>query len=403
MVEPLRGSEAPILVVEVLNEPTPVRAKHLPLLPWEPAPLALPELPELVPARMINEVLYCERLMYLEWAQGEFADNAFTVHGRQVHKRADQPGGEAPPLPTKAPTEAAVKPSAKAKSKADSEEEDDEDPQEDETPPYQARSLWISSETLGITGKIDIVEGDGEGQVTPIEFKRGVAPDLPEGAYLPERAQLAAQGMLLREQGYSCTGGFIWFHGSKKRVAIPFTADLEATVKKAVARARELAISGRLPPPLVDSPKCYGCSLVGICLPDETNALALEAAAEAKDKDKALPSEDQEPPTPQTDDDSAPLRRLYPARDEALPLYVQEQGAKVGLSGELIVVYSKTGKVEARLSNTSQVALFGNIQISTQALRTLMDREIPVSFLSTGGWFVGRAIIPSPTRSFNPI
>ncbi|APR87010.1 hypothetical protein A7982_12359 [Minicystis rosea] len=37
--------------------------------------------PELVPARMINEVLYCERLCHLEWAQGEFEDNAFTVEG----------------------------------------------------------------------------------------------------------------------------------------------------------------------------------------------------------------------------------------------------------------------------------------------------------------------------------
>jgi hypothetical protein len=31
--------------------------------------------PDFVPARMVNEVLYCERLAYLEWAQGEFADN----------------------------------------------------------------------------------------------------------------------------------------------------------------------------------------------------------------------------------------------------------------------------------------------------------------------------------------
>src|SRR5262245_41349115 len=62
--------------------------KHLPVLTSTP--------PDLVPARMINEVLYCERLLYLEWAQGEFADNAFTVEGRTVHRRADQPGGKLP-------------------------------------------------------------------------------------------------------------------------------------------------------------------------------------------------------------------------------------------------------------------------------------------------------------------
>ena len=42
----------------------------------------------------------------------------------------------------------------------------------------------------------------------------------------------------------------------------------------AVERIRELAAEGVLPPPLVDSPKCNGCSLVEICLPDETRALA---------------------------------------------------------------------------------------------------------------------------------
>ena len=48
--------------------------------------------PELVPARMINEVLYCERLLYLEWAQGEWDDNAFTAEGKAVHARVDVPG-----------------------------------------------------------------------------------------------------------------------------------------------------------------------------------------------------------------------------------------------------------------------------------------------------------------------
>src|SRR5579859_5196718 len=70
------------------TEPDVVRAKPLP----RRLPLASAA-PDLVPARMINEALYCERLLHLEWAQGEFADNAFTVEGRAAHKRADQPGG----------------------------------------------------------------------------------------------------------------------------------------------------------------------------------------------------------------------------------------------------------------------------------------------------------------------
>src|SRR5579883_2501544 len=111
------------------------RAKPLPRrLPVVSAP------PALVPARMINEVLYCERLLYLEWAQGEFADNAFTVEGRASHRRADQPGGRLPPPP--------------ADESADSPAPDE--PRDDR--PYQARTLWLASERLGITAKIDVVE-----------------------------------------------------------------------------------------------------------------------------------------------------------------------------------------------------------------------------------------------------
>jgi CRISPR-associated protein Cas1 len=47
--------------------------------------------------------------------------------------------------------------------------------------------------------------------------------------------------------------------------------------------------------------------------------------------------------------------------------------------------------VSARLPNTSHVVLLGNIQVSAQAMRALLERGIPVSFLSYGGWFYGRA------------
>jgi CRISPR-associated protein Cas1 len=35
------------------------------------------------------------------------------------------------------------------------------------------------------------------------------------------------------------------------------------------------------------------------------------------------------------------------------------------------------------------VALFGNIQISTQAIQSLCEQEIPVTYFSMGGWFYG--------------
>ncbi len=44
---------------------------------------------DLIPARMLNEVVYCPRLYYLEHVLGEWDDNADTVHGKRVHRRVD--------------------------------------------------------------------------------------------------------------------------------------------------------------------------------------------------------------------------------------------------------------------------------------------------------------------------
>jgi CRISP-associated protein Cas1 len=364
----------------------PARAKPLPRrLPVSGAP------PDLVPARMINETLYCERLLYLEWAQGEFTDNAFTVEGRAIHKRTDDARGDLPPPVPAQPVE-----------------EDKVTVTElVEERPYEARSLWLSSDRLGITAKIDVAEGDAGGTVTPIEYKRGCAPDLPDGAYLPERAQICAQALLLREHGYRCDEGAIYFAGSRRRVRIVIDEALVATTLAAVARAREITAEPEPPPPLEDSPKCWGCSLVGICLPDETNLLRRLQGLEEPEPE---PEPELEPEDPTLSQLSGPLepdpwdlagpqpdppnvlRRLHPARDDKVPLYVQENGARIGMKGDRLVVHSRKGPdVEARLSNTSQVVVYGNAQLTTPALRALLERGIPVSFFSYGGWYFGRA------------
>ncbi len=51
----------------------------------------------LIPARMLNEFVYCPRLAYMMWVQGEFAHNAYTVDGKIQHRRVDKKGGRLPP------------------------------------------------------------------------------------------------------------------------------------------------------------------------------------------------------------------------------------------------------------------------------------------------------------------
>jgi hypothetical protein len=49
------------------------------------------ETPPLIPARMLNEHVYCRRLAYLEWVDARFTDNQETVEGRFAHRRVDRP------------------------------------------------------------------------------------------------------------------------------------------------------------------------------------------------------------------------------------------------------------------------------------------------------------------------
>jgi CRISP-associated protein Cas1 len=315
--------------------------------------------PELVPARMLNEHAYCPRLAYLEWVQGDFADNADTVDGRFHHRRVDVETGALP------------------------------GPDELEGARFHARSVKLSAPRLGMIARIDLIEADGEA-VTPIDYKRGRAPDIPEGAWEPERVQLCAQALILEENGYRVERGVLYFVGSRLRVEIEIGAELRARTLELLGQLREAASRDVPPPPLVDSPKCPRCSLVGICLPDEVNLLRAPAPPEAALDADAPAATDAGPgaeplaPTPR-----AP-RRLIPGRDDALPLYVQSAGARIGKRGDELVIELRDGTKETtRIGNTSHVALFGAVQVSTQALQELCGRGITVSYLSSGGWLYG--------------
>lgn len=289
-------------------------------------------MPELLPARMINEYAYCPRLFYLEWVQSQFVDNLETVQGREVHRRVDIESG---------------------------------DIGEDDHRPRVARSVLLSSNRLGLIAKIDLVESSG-GEVSPVDYKRGTAPNIPERAFEPERVQLCVQGMILRESGYRCSRGVLYFAGSRERVEVEFDESLCKRTTELAAEARDIAARQWAPPPLLDSPKCPRCSLVGICLPDEINH--------------------------QSGRFDGPPRRLIPSDPSAAPLYVTEQGAYVGVrSGRVEVRKKKELLASRRVIDVSQICIFGNAQLSTQALRSLFARQIPVLYFSYGGWFAGIA------------
>lgn len=310
-----------------------------------------------LPARMINEMAYCPRLFYLEYVQREWAESADTLDGRFVHRRVDREQG--------------VMPAA-----------DQLDPESR----LHSRSITVGSDRLGAIARIDLLETN-DGWVVPVDYKRGSAPDHPDGAWEPERVQVCLQGLLLRENGYLCDYGILYFAASQSRITVEFTDALIGRTFDLLDQARRLCQGEQIPPPLRNSNKCPRCSLVGICLPDETNLLHDRPDA------KAVESEpDQSPPSP-----SSEPRRLTPARDDRLAVYVQGQGFSVGLKGEVLEIREKGAAInEARLLETAQLNLYGNVQLSAQALRELASRDVPIIHLSYGGWI--NAITTPPTH-----
>jgi CRISPR-associated protein Cas1 len=171
--------------------------------------------------------------------------------------------------------------------------------------------------------------------------------------------------LLLREHGYACESGWIYFSGSRERVGVAFDAALVELTRSAIRGARALG-DGPIPPPLEDSPKCPRCSLAGICLPDELRFLT-----------KA----------------GGPPRPIFAAAERALPLYVQSPRAYVRKEGDNIVVEAEKVKVaEVHLNDTSQVVLFGAAALTSPLLHECLKREIPVTWLSYGGWFMGHTV-----------
>src|ERR1035438_9181435 len=211
-------------------------------------PAAAPEgdvraLPEYLPARMVNEFSYCPRLFFYEWVEGVFQESADTVEGAAQHRRVDE---KPTALPGPGEVAAAI----------------------------HARSVTLSSERLHAIAKMDLVEAEG-GRATPVDYKHGSPREGPDGleVWPSDKAQLAVQGIVLRDNGYQCDEGIVYYRKTGQRVRVALDEALVAETETLIRQAWAVAERGEIPPPLVDSPKCPGCSLVGICLPDETVSL----------------------------------------------------------------------------------------------------------------------------------
>lgn len=316
-------------------------------------------LPDYLPAGMVSQFVYCPRLFYFQQVEGVFAQNEHTIEGASQHRRVDREGRSTPP-PDRADEE-----------------------------PVVVTSVTLSSDEHRVIAKLDLAKFQA-GCAIPIEYKRGrpMAGEAGVQAWPSDQVQIAIQALVLRANGYRCDEGFLFYRKTQQRVNILFDSAVLREAEKAIAEAWKTATAPLIPPPLVDSPKCPGCSLVSICMPDETKNLR-EQTHEAIAEQYGLFKSGIEARAPRKGPASE-TRMLVAPRVDLKPLYLNTQGLRVGKSGDVLVIRERDKVVqEVRINETCQVNLMGNVQITTQAIQALCQAEKPICYFSHGGWFYG--------------
>src|SRR3954471_20123691 len=93
-------------------------------LPILPSPPLRHELPDYLPARMVNEFVYCPRLFFYEFVEKVFQESSDTLEGSAQHKRVDREGKGLPK------------------------------PEDTDAADLQTRSITLSSETHRVIAKL---------------------------------------------------------------------------------------------------------------------------------------------------------------------------------------------------------------------------------------------------------
>lgn len=198
---------------------------------------------ELLQISGIQHFVFCRRQWALMYIEQQWADNTLTIDGKAMHDRVDDPFFR-----------------------------------EVRKGVISARSIPLSSYTLGITGVCDLVElipadqgislpGRSEKfRVIPIEYKHGTIKHDS-----CDEAQLCAQALCLEEM--LCTQinmGEIYYGKINHRVEVYFSDQLRELVQSAVKEMHQYA-QKRYTPKVRISKGCKSCSLMDYCLPSLLN------------------------------------------------------------------------------------------------------------------------------------
>ncbi|NBJ65774.1 CRISPR-associated protein Cas4 [Adlercreutzia caecimuris] len=194
---------------------------------------------ELLPLSGIQHYSFCPRQWALIHMAQEWAENALTVQGGIVHKRAH-----------------------------------DASLRERRGDTIELRSVNVCSRRLGLVGQCDVVEftqtesgvtlagEEGLWSVFPIEYKRGHRKSIDA-----DRLQLCAQAMALEEMlcceiGEAC----LYYHETRSRERVILDSALREETRRC-AREMHRLFSRKHIPRARSRPSCRSCSIKDVCLP----------------------------------------------------------------------------------------------------------------------------------------
>ncbi|MEX2583660.1 MAG: CRISPR-associated protein Cas4 [Gemmatimonadota bacterium] len=189
---------------------------------------------DLLPLSALQHLLFCERQCALIHVEQLWADNRLTVEGSHLHRRVDEAPGE---------TRGDVR---------------------------IERGIRMRSLRLGLIGRADVVEFHraAEGECPfPVEYKRG-RPKRDRS----DEVQICAQALCLEEMlGVPVAAGALFYGVIRRRTDVLFDDALRARTEDAARRLHELVSTGTTPR-AAREPKCDGCSMLDLCMPDPPRA-----------------------------------------------------------------------------------------------------------------------------------
>jgi len=277
----------------------------------------------LIRVAALHALVYCERLFYLEEVEELRLADANVFAGRSLHEELAQ---------------------------------EDID---------RCDTLQLSSESLGLTGKLDAVRRR-DGSWFPYEHKKGRAFKTDHenpAAWATDALQVCAYGLLMEEAlGVPILEGRIRYHADNLTVRVQLDAALRGEVTRAVDRARQLRSEVNRPAVTPHAGRCLRCSLAPVCLPEE------ERLSQSADWETV---------------------RLFPPKRDGQTVHILAHRSQAGRRGDTLCVHLETGEDQSfPIQEVAAVVVHGNSQITTQALHLCAAHDIAVHWISTGGRYL---------------